>query len=188
MNKPPNRTSDIFSFLNKGKFLSQNAVNEEEKVLYSIVEENFDDLYEYFLHIDLFLTEGDGYYYFSRDESRQSLENKLQRFLKLIDVLDFFKTFDPLFTSGYRFTVAMIAERCRVDSNLQMKLNGIETTSSTEKIARKIQEIVDDLVKSSQCVLENEIDGTYKILSSFRYLEKIISGIEIAGEKNEITE
>lgn len=184
MNTPPQKTADIFNALNKGRFISSNSVDPEEKSLFRIIEENFDDLYEYFSHIDLYLEQGDEFFYFSRDDKKIDLENKLKRMLRYIDILDFFKSYDTLFTSGYRFSSSAIAEKCKVDSNLQRKLESIQSSSGTDKI-QKIEEVAVELEKLSYFAMENEIEGTYKVLSSFKYLEEIVNKIEIAGEEDE---
>src|SRR5690606_33283522 len=102
----PKQTAAIFETLSKGQFISSNSSDESIRKLYSVIEEeqNFEYLYNYFLNINFILEKGDQYFYFSRPENKIDLERKIEQFFKWIDILDFLKSFDHSFSSGYRFT------------------------------------------------------------------------------------
>ena len=44
----PESTSAIFEYLQKGLFISSNSTNEEIRMLYNDIDENFESLYCYF--------------------------------------------------------------------------------------------------------------------------------------------
>lgn len=186
----PKHTSDIFELLSKGQFICSNSCKDSTRKLYNIIDENFDDLYDYFKAINLTLEKGDEYFMFTRVENKTDLERKLETAFKWIDILDFFKTFDHSFGPGYRFTPAEILVKLAVDADLKNKLEGLKKYSAgKEKHAEILEKILDLLRKDNFLDLENEITNSYKALASFSYLERLILSIHIPESvQNEIPE
>lgn len=100
----PVQTAQIYDYLSKGNFLCSNTSVKELRTLFSVVEDNFEYLRDYFSHINFVLEQGNNYFYFSRKEPRATLEQKLQRFFAWIDIMDFFCTYDTAFESGFTFS------------------------------------------------------------------------------------
>ena len=188
----PKQTALIFEILGKGQFISSNSSDESIRKLYSVIEEepNFDFLYDYFRNINFTLEKGDEYFYFSRVESKMNLERKIEQAFKWIDILDFLKTFDNSFGSGYRFTPSDILVKLNLDAELKSKLEGLKRHSGgKEKFNEIVHKILEDLKGDRFIELENEISHQYKVLASFKYLEQIVLSINISEEvKNEIPE
>ncbi len=188
----PKQTATIFEILSKGQFICSNSADEDIRKLYSVMDEeqNFDYLYAYFRNINFTLERGDEYYYFSRMESKVDLERKIEKAYKWIDMLDFLKTFDNSFGSGFRFTPSDILVKLNVDAALKSKLEGLKKYSGDRnKHSEIIDKILDDLKKDRFIELENDISHQYKALASFKYLEQIVLAINISEDvKNEIPE
>lgn len=191
----PRQTGEIFELLSKGQFICSNTSDSRISKLCEILDdsENFETLYEHFYSINFILEKGDEFYYFSRkNESKADLERKLEVACKWIDIVDFFKTFDNSFASGYSYSPARIAVEISVQAVLKSKADGLkgilkmdERTSYPEVVNR----IVDSLCKDGFAELENEILKSYKVLSSFKYLEELINNINIPDEvQHEIPE
>ena len=77
-------TEEIFNILSKGGFISSNSVSTQVKRLYDAIEEDLPDYYDYYKGIGFYLEGGDGYYYFTRKESKVDLERKLEAIKKWI--------------------------------------------------------------------------------------------------------
>lgn len=187
----PKQTADIFDILSKGQFICSNSTNDSIRKLYSIIEEeqNFEILYDYFLNINFTLEKGDEYFYFSRNESKVDLERKIEAAFRWIDIIDFLKTYDNSFSSGYRFTPSDILVRIKIDAELETKLEALKKHTGKDKYPEIIDKILEMLAKDCLIELENEISHTYKVLASFKYLEQIILSINIPDEvRNEIPE
>ncbi len=188
----PKQTAAIFEILSRGQFICSNSNDEAIRKLYSVIEEeqNFDFLYDYFLSINFILERGDEYYYFSRVENKVDLERKIEQSFKWIDILDFFKTFDNSFGSGYRFTPSDILVRLNLDAELKSKIEGLKRHSNgKEKVSEVLDKILADLVKDKFMDIEDSNFHRYKVLASFKYLEQIIMTINISEEvRNEIPE
>ena len=130
----PVQTAQIYDYLSKGNFLCSNTSVKELRTLFSVVEDNFERLRDYFSHINFVLEQGNNYFYFSRKEPRATLEQKLQRFFAWIDIMDFFCTYDTAFGPGFTFSPAEILVRSRIDMDLEMKLDGLKKhTGGKEK-------------------------------------------------------
>ena len=188
----PKQTAAIFEILSKGQFISSNSSDEAIRKYYSVIEdgENYDLLYDYFNAINFQLEKGDEFYYFSRKETKIDLERKIEQALKWIDIIDFFKTFDNSFGSGFRFTPSEVLVRLNVDAELKSKLEGLKRYSAgKDKFLDIIEKILEDLRKDRFVELENEISNQFKVLASFKYLEQLIMTINISAEiKDEIPE
>jgi hypothetical protein len=191
----PRQTGEIFEILSSGQFICSNSADARISKLYDLIDDNekYELLYDYFSAIGFLLEKGDEFYYFSRkNESKADLERKLETACKWIDILDFFKTFDNAFVSGYSFTTQEIVVRIKVDAVLKSKADGLrkvfkldDKTPYDEVIAK----VTDNLCKDGFAEIENEILKSYKILSSFKYLEELVTNINIPEEvQNEIPE
>ncbi len=191
----PRQTGEIFELLSKGQFICSNSSDSRISKLCEILDdsENFEILYEYFYSINFILEKGDEYYNFSRkNESKADLERKLETACKWIDIVDFFKSFDNSFASGYSFSPAKIAVEISVQAVLKNKADGLkgvlkmDDKTPYQEVANKIVEL---LCKDGFAEIENEILKSFKVLSSFKYLEELINNINIPEEvKHEIPE
>lgn len=188
----PKQTAAIFETLSKGQFISSNSSDESTRKLFSVIEDeqNFEYLYNYFLNINFILEKGDEYFYFSRPENKVDLERKIEQFFKWIDILDFLKSFDHSFSSGYRFTPSNILVKLNLDAELKSKLAGLKRYSGgKDKHSEIVDKILEDLRKDKFIEIENDINREYKVLTAFQYLEKLVMTINIPEEtRNEIPE
>lgn len=178
----PKQTSCIFNILSKGKFICSNSNDNDIKTYYNIIDSdnNFEILKEYFSHINFVLERGDEFFYFSRKETNANLENKIQKAYKWIDYLDFFKTFDNAFSSGFRFDIYQIINKIKIDAELEGKLNSLN--KDKKNIEDFLKDVVDEFVKDYFIELVNQLSGEYKVLASFKYLEDLIMAINIEEE------
>jgi hypothetical protein len=184
----PRQTGEIFDLLSKGQFICSNSSDSRISKLYEVIDENenFETLYDYFYSINFIFEKGDEFYYFSRkNESKADLERKLETACKWIDIIDFFKTFDDAFGSGYSFSPAEIVVKLGVEVVLKNKADGLKGVLKVEEkipYPELINKIVETLCRDGFAELENEILKSYKVLSSFKYLEELINSINIPEE------
>ena len=184
-------TAKIFEILKKGQFICSNSPVEDEKILYDYMDnpEVFEKLYDYFAQINYQLQQGDGYFYFSRQETNADLERKLEKAFQWIDLLDFFKTFDASFDAGFRFTPSEIHNQLKNNAGLKAKLENLNKKKSGKNHLENIRDIIKKMLNENFIALENEISETYKVLTSFNYLLDLIQQINIPENiENEIPE
>lgn len=187
----PVQTANIFKILSKGQFISSNSSDKNISNLYNIIEddENFDNLYDYFININFVLEKGDEYFYFSRPENKIDLEKKIEKAFEWIDIIDFFKTYDNAFSAGYRFSPSELLVRIKTDAELETKLDGLKKHTDKTKHQDILDRILKKLIDDTYIELENEITHQYKVLASFNYLEQLILTINIPDNvRNEIPE
>lgn len=190
----PKQTGEIFELLSKGQFICSNSTESRIGKLFDIIDDsdNYELLYDYFKSINFILEKGDEYYHFSRKEEKVDLERKLDIACKWIDIVDFFKTFDNSFASGYSFSPSEINVKISVDAVLKNKADGVRAALKIDEKTpyhEIVLKIIDTLVKDGFAEMENEILKTYKVLSSFKYLEELINTINIPEEvQDEIPE
>lgn len=184
-----NYKNEVFEQLSKGGFICSNSSVLQNQRLYSYIDENFDELESYFIEINYMLTQGDEYYHFTRPEQKADINRKLEQAFKWIDIVDFFKTFNSSFGSGYRFEPQEIAVQLKVNATLKNKLVTLKKYTKSEKELDKIKELVKSLEKDGFIELENEISDSYKVLASFSYLEAFVLSINLSEEvQDEIPE
>ena len=118
----PVQTAQIYDYLSKGNFLCSNTSVKELRTLFSVVEDNFERLRDYFSHINFVLEQGNNYFYFSRKEPRATLEQKLQRFFAWIDIMDFFCTYDTAFGPGQDDERGLYRVRKRYERDVESAL------------------------------------------------------------------
>lgn len=170
-------TKEIFDILSKGGFISQNSISQQRSHLYDAIEDDFQDYQDYYRGIDFTLEGGNGYYYFSRTENKVDLTDKVQRLAQWIDRVDFLKTFNNTFGSGFTFRKSNILEKFSGDIELKEKARNLYTDMKTNE--EKIEKLTGDLERQGFIELENELDGTYKVTAAFHYIEELIDCLTI---------
>lgn len=187
MNSLPKHTVKIFETLSKGAFISSNSSNTEMKDLYDEIDNHFESLLDYFNAINFRLERGNEYFYFSRPEIKVEIERKLEGAYRWIDILDFFKAVNPNFGSGAKLSPSAIAEQCKVNSDLKLKLEGMRKLTGDDNIVTRIRKLIEILKKDEFVELENEMLDIWKVLSSIHYIENLIMLINIP-EDNEASQ
>ena len=191
----PRQTGEIFELLSKGQFICSNSADVRICKLFEIIDnsETYEELYEHYFSINFILEKGDEFYYFSRkDESKADLERKLEIAYRSIDIVDFFKAFDNSFASGFSFSPSEITVKISIDAVLKSKADGVRSTLKLDEKTpyhEIVFKIIESLCKDGYAEIENEILKSYKVLSSFKYLEELINNINIPDEvQHEIPE
>ena len=189
------QTGEIFEILSSGQFICSNSADNRISKLYDIIDDTdkYEELYDYFSAIGFTLEKGDEFYYFSRkNETKTDLERKLESACKWIDILDFFKTYDNAFGSGYSLSPQEVSVKIKVDAVLKNKADGLRKVLKMDDKTpydEVVTKTIDNLCKDGFAEIENEILKSYKILSSFKYLEVLVTIINIPEEvQNEIPE
>lgn len=180
-------TKEIFDSLSRGGFICSNSVRQSVKRWYDAIEDDYQQYREYFEGIGFILESGNGYYYFSRQESKVELADKLERFSRWIDRLDFLKTFNTAFGPGFTFSRSNILEQMASDIELKEKASHLYKEKLT--LEEVVEKLVDDLEKMGFIELENEIDGLWKVTSAFHYIEELIDSLIVSEEvEDEVSE
>ena len=180
-------TEEIFNILSKGGFISSNSVSTQVKRLYDAIEEDLPDYYDYYKGIGFYLEGGDGYYYFTRKESKVDLERKLEAIQKWIDYLSFLKTYHSAFGPGFLIRAAEI--EIQIGCDIELKEKATKLFSDKKKYDEVVGKLLKELESIGLIEKENELDGTYKVLSAFHYMEDLVDCITISEEvQDEIPE
>ena len=153
-------TQQIFERMSKGGFLSVDSTDQEVKHLYDDIEENYAD-YE--------------------QEAKQTIEQKLQSFAQWVDILDFLKTYDITFSTGFQFRSTHILERINLDVELRDKARKLFRKQNTNQDI--VEKLISELTTMGFAELINEEDGTYKVTAAFRYAEDMANLITIYNEE-----
>ena len=171
-------TEEIFNLLSKGNFISIDSLNPFHKKLYDVIEDNFDEYYEYFSGIGFILEGGAGYWMFTRRDGKADMARKLEIFCKWIDYLDFIKVFDPAFGPGFEFSQHDIV--VKLASDVELKDKALKLFKSK----RTYDEIVEKLIKEMADVgfveLVSEIEKSYKVTSAYNYIEGLVDCLNIS--------
>jgi predicted transcriptional regulator len=168
--------------MSKGGFLSVDSTDSEIKHLYDDIEDNFSDYENYFQELGLRLETGDGYYYFARThEAKLTIEQELQSFAQWVDILDFLKTYDITFSTGFQFRSTHILERINLDVELRDKARKLFRKQNTNQ--EVVEKLVSELTGMGFAEIINEEDDTYKVTAAFRYAEEMVNLITIYNEE-----
>ena len=162
------KTREIFEMLSRGGFICQDSTRTENRRLFDYMDEHFEEYKAYFEGIGFVLEQGNGYFHFTREESRAELTRRLTTLGVWIDRLDFVKTFYGGFTAGCRFTPSAIMEATAADVELKEK-------------ARRLYE------GGRSVKLENEFEQRYRVTSAFHFLEDLVEMLTITEEEENET-
>jgi hypothetical protein len=178
-------SQDIFKYLSNGKFISSNTTDPLSRSMYNELDEYRNNYKTLFSQIGFQLQEGDGYFYFTREESEATTERKLLQFREWIGYLEFLKIYDSGFDVGTKFKLMEI-ENC-IAENLELndKLQRLFPKQGSNR--DKIESIIIQLVQKGFAELVDEAEEMYQVTSAYHYLENIINLIteDIENEKSE---
>ena len=175
------KTKEIFELLSRGGFISQDSTRADVRRLFDYIEENFDEYQAYYQGMGFVLERGNGYFHFSRDESRTELTRRLTTLGVWIDRLDFVKTFHSGFSTGVRFTPSAITEA--ISSDVELKEKARRLYSGQHSANGMVQMLLDDMYKAGFIELENEFEQVYKVTSAFHFLEGLVEMLTISEEE-----
>ena len=170
-------TKEIFDILSKGGFISQNSISQQRSHFYDAIEDDFESYQDYYRGIGFLLEGSNGYYYFSRTENKVDLTDKVQQLAQWIDRVDFLKTFNNTFGSGFSFRKSNILEQFSSDIELKEKARSLYPDVKTNE--EKMDKLITDLERQGFVELENELDSTYKVTAAFHYIEELIDCLTI---------
>lgn len=176
-------TKEIFDILKKGSFISQNSTNATMARYYSEIEDDIKDYAAYYEGVGYTLEGENGYFYFSKQESRLELSEKVQRLAQWIDRIDFLKTYNNAFSVGFSFQKSDILVRLSSDIELKEKTRGLYTDVKTNE--EKIDKLVQELLRIGFIEVENEEEGSYKVVAAFRYIENLLDSLTIFETEEE---
>lgn len=172
----PKDTPQIFEWLSKGQFLNSHSTNEDQERYYRVLEEHIEAYRNYFQQIGFELEGGKNYFYLSRKESKSSLEDKLQKLSRYINILEFCLDVDPLFGRGSRLKLEVWSAKISEDILLKRKLKKLEARGENEY--EKLRRILDLMCKDGFLEIENEQEKIYRVLAAIQYLQNLIDQIK----------
>ncbi len=175
----------VFDRLSRGGFITSDSVYEEVRNIFIDLEDHKDEYSNYFSNIGFILEEGNGYFYFSRKESKTSLSDKLKKFGHWIDILDFLKAWEPIFGPGYTFLLADLPVKIDSDIELREKAKSLyETKVRNDEICERL---IEELSRQGFIELLDEVSQRYQVAAAYRYLEDMVELIAF-NEEDEISE
>lgn len=176
------RTAELFDILSKGNFISSNAVDEDRRYLYKYIEEHEDELKRTFDEIGFTLCCGNNYYYFSKPkEASQSVESKIEKALRWLNILAFFTSFRKDLCRGARFSAPRILAELEVNIALKEQLSDLQKRQSNNKpYYEQLADLLKEMQKEGFVDLENEMDQVWKVLDAWDYMEQMVLAVNIS--------
>ena len=171
----------IFERLSRGGFISSDSTQEEMKQLFIDIEDNLVAYRQYYKEIGFLLEEGNGYFYFSRQESKTQLMDKLVRLGHWIDI----KAWEPIFGPGYTFSKATLTIKAEADIDLQQKASGLY--EKKDNLPDIVEKLVEEMLKAGFLELTNEKTGQYRVVAAYGYLEDLVNLITL-DDNNDLLE
>lgn len=170
----------IFDRLSRGGFISSDSVDETTRNIFIDLEDYKEEYSGYFKKIGFILEEGNGYFYFSRKESRTSLADKLKKFGHWIDVLDFLKAWETALGPGFSFIMADLL--VKIDSDIELREKAKSLYESKVRNDEICERLVDELSRQGFIELIDDVAQRYQVTSAYRYLEDMVELIAFNEE------
>ena len=179
MSELPKQTGLIFEILSRGKFICSDSSDLSMRELYTTIETHADALNTYFEQIGFRLEAGDGYFYFSREEEKVSLERKVNTAFKWIDMLDFFSTFDNGFAPGFRFYFGDLLKEVQVNGLLSTKLRDMQAKGTDASSREQIDALLKSMEREGFIEKVDEYDQAWKVTAALHYAQQLVLAIDI---------
>lgn len=179
-------TKEVYDRLIRGKFISSDSIDENQRNWYRDVESEYEAYADYYSKIGYTLELENGYCYFSKEESNSEYERKLRSLCTWIDYLDLLKSLDGGFCRGFKFRRYELERHIQSDVTLVTKAISLAKDNSVEKA---VDSIIAELISADFLECINETDGIYRVTAAFGYIENVINSLTIEKSvENEIPE
>jgi hypothetical protein len=171
----------LFVRLSRGenRLLSRNGPNEDAELFRQVEAEGEEDACRaYFGLLGLNLERGDGCYYFAAgDEPPGNVEDKLERMIRLIRLLDFLSTYIENVGEGVIFSATTLGARCSGDPRAERFLQ--ETAKGGTNYSERLENLLESLVRQGYLSKYDSSRQEYKILSAVHYLQAFADRLQI---------
>lgn len=175
----------VFDRLSRGGFISSDSADEGIRRIFIDLDDQKEEYSGYFAKIGFVLEEGNGYFYFSRRESKTALVDKLKRFGHWIDILDFLKAWEPALGPGFSFIQADLMVKMDSDIELREKAKSLyENKVRNDEICERL---MDELLRQGFIELLDDVAQRYQVSAAYRYLEDMVELIAF-NEEDETSE
>lgn len=181
----PTIARDLFVRLSRGenRLISRNGPDDDAELFRQVESGQEDVCRAYFAVLGFHLERGDGCYYFSaEDEAPGNVEDKLERMIRLVRLLDFLSTHIENFGEGVIFSAATLGARCSGDPKAERFLQ--ETAKSGANYSERLESLLESLVRQGYLSKFDPSRQEYRILSAIHYLQEFADRIQI-HERNE---
>lgn len=175
----PHQTAEIFDFLSKGSFLNINSTNPVQREWYYVMNQHEEAFRTYFRVLNLSLSGGEGYYFFSRKMPAQKTEEKLEQIRHYKNWLDFLLSCQPALGPGSRIRVEEIANKVSADRILRKKMENLYHRNQPLPVAEKIRAIFSQIEKAGFMQSEDDSGTIYRMMASFSYLKNLVEKIPV---------
>ena len=171
-------TTNIYNILIDGGFISADSTDSLIRNLYQEVNTNFEEYVEYYDGIGLNLEQGEGYFFFSRNETKVEIEEKYKKFSRWIAYIDIFRlAFQSNFRVGFHFRKNQFVESFPLDMALEEKAKNLFEhlrAKNYEEIATKL---IEKMERRHFIECTNRLEQSYKVVAAYGYLESLIDAI-----------
>jgi len=171
---------EIWEKLSKGKFISANSQEYQQRQLYKNLEENEDEYRSFFSEIGYTLDHGRDYYQFCREVTVENTDislNGLKKYLVLCNIL---KAWREDFFVGLDFRKTAFLEAIAEDPDL---LSKVREFSKKENYKEIVNDILSTLRQDGfiERIPDDETEK-YFVTSAFNYIEDIFNNTIIYNE------
>lgn len=181
----PKQTGLIFDTLSKGRFICADSNELAMREMHGVIETHSDPLSDFFEQIGFRLEQGDGYFYFSREEEKANIERKISVAFKWIDMLDFFTTFNNSFAPGFRFYTTQLQEQLRVNGLLRTRLQDMQSKGGDASGREQIDALLKSMEREGFIEKVDEFDQAWKVTAALHYAQQLVLALDIQDDEPE---
>jgi len=166
----PSQSAEIFERLSRGLFISKNQPGFQTQDLYGVLEHREEDFRYYFSLIGFYLEKGEGYYYFSREENKSQIEDKVEKLFRYLDGLELLYLLVPDLGPGSLINLTSLGERLESSKQLSRKALKLGVRASQDSPEDKFKAFLRSLEKESFVVALDDQQEEFLVLDAFDYL------------------
>ncbi len=180
MQFPPS-TADLFAWLSQGNFVCVDSPLIAHREWFFLLQSQEQAYRAYFAPLGFRLETGEGYYFFSREEKKVLLEDRLDKALKYLDWLSLCWELNPQFGVGLRFSLMDYVPLVERNPPLLRKLQQLGLRGNPQTAEDALRLFVKELEKAS--FLAEESEEQFRILASFDYLIRLLQRIQLNSQQ-----
>lgn len=167
---------EIFKILRSSGFINEDCVSALVKNYYSVIKENYDAYFKYFIQLGYYLEQGPGYFHLCEARPAQNALSKLRTDVsKFIPMLNLLTQFRPELEPGHQFKAYDLQMYCDQNDELRSVL----PDAQDGKLATRVTLFLKDVEKEGFIDFTSPDATTCMVTSAFRYLKELVLRIRL---------
>lgn len=168
----PPETPALFEHLSRGLFVARDSQQPEIRKFYLLLTTHLGEYQQFFHMAGMSLEAGRGYFYLSQPLAKAEQEERLEKVLRYLSLLEFLWSVQPGLQAGEQISTSEWGKRVEKRPDLLLKLERLPLRGTQEKGRERLAALFRLLEREGFFEADAFDKSSWRVLASFDYLTR----------------